>query len=182
MPVKTLLTLDDLETMPDDAMHRELLHGALIEMPPARSDHSDLAYRIHASLAPFVAAHRLGRVYIEAGYKLFEDKQTWLQPDVSWVSAARLAAPRVNGYFFGAPDLAIEIVSPSDLATDLDRKVKAYFSAGAEAVWIVYPDTRNIHLFEFGGKGSQIRTTGAILTAPDLFPGWEAPVIEFFED
>jgi len=110
--VRTELTLDDLEQMPDDAVHRELIDGELIELPPQESKNSDATAYIYDSLSPFVRSRRLGRAYVEAGYKVTADKRTWVQPDVSFVSSDYLARGGKQRFFEGAPDLAVEVISP----------------------------------------------------------------------
>ncbi|MBI3682917.1 MAG: Uma2 family endonuclease [Acidobacteria bacterium] len=82
--VATEVTIADLERFPDDGMHREILDGGLIELPPPKSGHSKTAGRIHRSLDRFVEQKKLGTVYLEAGYQIFQDDRNWLQPDVSF--------------------------------------------------------------------------------------------------
>ncbi len=97
-------------------------------------------------------------------------------PDVSVVHRSRLSGDvRV---FQGAPDLAIEVVSPSDTAKHLERKVDAYLQGGAKSVWIVYPDARSVTVY----RAEAIRKLRADQTIEDpLLPGFSSPVSAFFE-
>src|SRR5579862_2265930 len=112
--VRTELTLDDLEQMPDDAMHRELIDGELIELPPPESKHARIARTIFRSLDRYCESRKIGEVFPEAGYKVTADRRNWVQPDVSFISNAYLAGGGEQRFFEGAPDLAVEIISPSE--------------------------------------------------------------------
>ena len=131
--VQTELTLDDLEQMPDDAMHRELVHGELIELPPPEAEHVDVAHNIYDSLSPFVRRRSLGKVYIEAGYKVTVDKRS----------------------LFGAPELAVEVVSPSERPKHIPAKREVLFRMERELA------------------------DGETLSSP-LFEGWSMPVSGLF--
>ena len=106
MGATTLLTFDEFEQLPDAPGKRELLDGELIEIPPPKKRHSKVQHRIHRNLSPYVLEWGLGEVYVEAGYKL--GPRHWLQPDVSLVSTTQDNASDPDGYFEGAPRLAIE--------------------------------------------------------------------------
>ena len=140
MGTTTLLTFEDFERLPDSPGKRELLDGELIEMPPAKKRHAKIQHRIHGSLSPYVLNRGMGEVYIEAGFKLAE--RHWLQPDVSLVSTEQDRTGDPDGYFEGAPRLAIEVVSRANTAESVDRKIAKYFEYGCEEVWVFYPKTR----------------------------------------
>src|SRR5579859_234837 len=139
------MTFAEFERLPDQPGKRELLEGELIELPPAKSKHNKLAYRICKLLEAAVsAAHsrgeaaELGKAYHEMGYKL--SAESYVQPDVSVTHAGQTE----EDYFAGAPAIAIEVVSPSNSADEMETKVKLYFRHGALEVWRVYPKTRNV--------------------------------------
>jgi Uma2 family endonuclease len=131
MSRKTLLTADELELMPDDdSVQIELDEGELIAMPPAGEEHGDCETDIILILGGFVKQHGLGRVYPgDAGFRLKDD--TVRVPDIAFVRQERVEAIRGKGFAKGAPDLAVEIFSPSDNVRQLMRKVKQYFAAAA---------------------------------------------------
>ena len=173
------LSWEAFEQLPDDDWtHYEILQGELIALPPPQLPHSKVAKRVFLALLP-LEQRGLGEVYAEAGYKLSHDPPTWIQPDVSFVRPGRTAA--VTRYFTGAPDLAAEVVSPSDRAGDLDRKVEALLAAGGTIVWVIFPDARRVRVFQRDGT-SFSRGIGDTLSAPDLFPDWALPVSKLFED
>src|SRR6266446_7930776 len=106
MATTTLLTFAEFHRLPDSPGKRELLDGEILEMPPAKARHTKIQQRIHERLRPY--ALDLGEVYIEAGFKLGEHH--WIQPDVSLVSTRQDRANQPEGYFEGAPLLAIEVI------------------------------------------------------------------------
>src|SRR5205814_2233204 len=111
-----------------------------------------------------LTARGIGLVYSEAGYRLRGEAPTWIQPDVSFrkVGSAR---PGPAEYFLGSPDLAVEIVSPSESASDLQRKIELLLKNGALAVWVIYPATFTVQVHLADGTGFT-RTIGEMLDAP----------------
>jgi Uma2 family endonuclease len=145
MDASALLTFAEFESLPDSPGKRELLDGELIEIPPPKARHSKMQHRIHARLAPYVLDCRFGEVYTAAGHKLGE--RHWVQPDVSLVSPEQEEAGDPEGYFEGAPRLAIEVISPANTAESVDRKIEKYFAYDGEEVWVFYPKTRRVWLY-----------------------------------
>ncbi len=174
----TQFTLADLERMPDDGMHRELLHGVLIELPPPKLKHSVIANRIAPSLSLSVAKAPHWTVLIEAGYQLSEDRVHWLQPDVSLVETERVQQTAEDAYLIGAPAIAVEIISPSESAGDVLDKTEAYLRAGAKAVVNIYPKQRLITIHR--PDTTLTLRDQDILSLPDLIPGWQMSLAECF--
>jgi Uma2 family endonuclease len=85
-----------------------------------------------------------------------------------------------KGFAKGAPDLAVEIFSPSDSVRQLMRKVKQYFAAGTHTVWIVYPESQEMQILESTGA-DRLLQGGDPVEAPDLLPGFSVPLRQFFE-
>jgi Uma2 family endonuclease len=118
---------------------------------------------------------------MEAGYQLTPDKRNWILPDVSFLRIERVQKTADSDYFIGAPELAIEVVSPSESAADLNRKVELLLQAGSLAVWVLYPKQREVRVFLPSGV-SHRKGIGDMLSLPELLPGWEFPVARLFED
>lgn len=171
MTPKTLLSVEDFAALPDDGMKHELNEGELIVMPPPKPRHGDCQAKLAAILVEFVTAHGTGKVFTESGYRLAP--HTVRGPDVSFVRTSRLQDP--DEYFDGAPDLAVEIVSPGDDASDLREKIKQYLDAGTSVVWVIYPRSRQI---EIHTPGKTIRRLGVedTLESPELLPGFQLSV------
>ena len=180
MERKTLLTAYDLEQIPsDDSVRLELIEGELITMPPAGEDHGYIGLEIGSEVRNFVKRHKLGRTYgSETGFRLSDD--TVLAPDVAFVCKERVPTVRSRGFAKGAPDLAIEVVSPSNTVPELLRKIRLYFKAGCHTVWVVDRDRSEIQVFEASGNDRTLRP-GDLLECPDLLPGFSLPVADLFE-
>jgi Uma2 family endonuclease len=144
----SLLTFAEFEHLPDEPGKLELLDGELIRLPPAKFNHMDVADWLSEILKQALAGPnrppQLGRTYVEMGYKI--GGNVWLQPDVSITHANQGR----GDYLEGAPALAVEIVSESNRADHMDRKVKKYLSNGGLEVWVVYPKTRCVWVFRQG--------------------------------
>jgi Uma2 family endonuclease len=141
MGTKTLMTLADYVALdePDGPRH-ELSEGELIVSPSANYFHNQSRDEFSACLRAFVKNNKLGGVVCEMDFQLGED--TVRRPDIAFMSAARLQGVDLSRVPLPlAPDLAIEIVSPSDRAVDLLLKVAQYLAAGTKAVWLFYPNT-----------------------------------------
>lgn len=180
MSRKTLLTAAELEQIPDDdSVQLELDEGELITMPPAGEHHGYLEGRLFRLIANFAEDRGLGRVYGgDTGFRLSDD--TVRCPDVSFVRAERVAALRSRGFANGAPDLAVEVVSPSQSAGRLTRKVRQYFAAGCHTVWIVDPERREIEVFEASGRDRALSGED-MLEAPELLPGFSVAPGQVFD-
>ncbi len=176
MSTRTLVTFEQFEQFHDDGMKHELLKGEHIVVPPPKSRHTRIQQKLSDLLRPYVHNHQLGEVHIEAGFRLSSD--SWLQPDVSFVRADQIRTADPDGYYQGAPAVAVEVVSDSNTAMHLDLKVEEYLTHGSEEVWVVYPKTRKVLVYFPNGTskivaGSELRS--------DLFPGWSIPVDSLFE-
>ena len=174
MGARTLLSFEQFEQFPDDGKKHELLQGEHIILPPPKLRHSLIQQKIQDALLAYVHEHRLGEVHIETGFKLSSD--TWVQPDVSFVRAAQIERADPDGYYEGAPAIAVEVASESNTAAQLDQKLGLYFEHGAEEVWVVYPNTKRIRVHYPDGRS---QTLTAELHS-DLFPGWSMAVSSLF--
>lgn len=177
MATKTLLTVEQFERLPDDGMRHELDEGELISMPPTFGLHGKVLTETVYMLRSFVGPHSLGLVVTDTGFRLSAD--TLRAPDVAFVKAERARALDLESRFESAPDLAIEIISPSETADEIAHKVGQYLRAGA-MVWVLYPKDRTVHVFE-SARNARILEGDDLLEAPSLLPGFSVPVSKFFE-
>lgn len=173
------LTLAEFSQLPRNGERHEISAGELITMPPAKSLHSLIALAVLEILQTYLRERALGRAIPEAGYVLSRNPLTIRQPDVSVLSKDRIQSTGADEYFEGAPELAVEIVSPSDSAEDLQIKVDQYLSAGAKQVWILYPKTKSVHVFRSGGFYATYDETQT-LTGGDLLPQFSVKVADLF--
>ena len=174
----TPVTADELLRIPDDGWRYELLRGRLLRDPPAGAEHSWLGVTLGASLRDFVHAANLGFVFgADCGFKIATDPDTVRAPDVAFVAAARLPAGPPPGYVPFAPDLAVEIVSPSDRMSDITRKVIDYLDAGTRLVWVIDPSTRTAAVHRGRGDVLMLREDD-MLVGGDVLPGFRLPLVD----
>ena len=173
------LTLEEFSRLPRGQERHELSGGELITMPPPKSLHSRIARIIFKVLEQFLEKTGSGEAYAEAGYVLSRDPITIRQPDVSVLSKERIRTASPDDYFEGAPELAIEVVSPADPAEDLQIKIDQYLQAGAKQVWVLYPKTKRVHLFYAGGAIAIFDETQR-LEGGDVLPGFSIQVTDLF--
>jgi Uma2 family endonuclease len=176
-----LMMADELLCMLDDGMRHELVRGELRTMPPSGWGHSKDSSKLDRSLGNYVEAHGLGVVGTnKPGFRLETDPDTVRAPDVAFVSAARLAiADPERGYYPGAPDLAIEVISPNDLYTEVDEKVAEWLEHGTRLVFVVNPRRRTVAVHR---PGRDVRILGVddALDGEDVVPGWTLAVRDLF--
>ncbi len=176
------MTALEFLAMPDDGMLHELIRGEVTTMPLPGGQHGAIAAEIGRLLANHVKAQRLGKIYAaETGFLIERDPDTVRGPDVSFVRQERLAEitdPERHVPF--APDLAVEVLSPSDRPAEVAEKVAAWLSAGTRVVWVVDPGDRTVTVY---ADDRPHRTLGAgdILDGGDCLPGFACAVAEFFD-
>ena len=174
MGTTTLLSFEEFEQLPTEPGKVELLDGELIQLPPAKFKHMEIARRIHVLLMRAVdkagVSAKLGAVYHETGYKF--GTRAWLQPDVS---ISHRDQPS-GDYLESAPALAVEVISESNSAAQMDRKVNIYLTNGSVEVWLVYPKTRCVWVYR-EGHAEQFES----VLRSSLLPGLEIDLSQLFE-
>src|SRR3989442_16009509 len=121
--------------------------------------------------ADHVAAGRLGRVYVESGFKLTSNPDTVRGPDVAIIRETRLPEPEPVGYPALAPDLVVEILSPSDRPGDVLGKVADWLSADTRLVWVIDPERRLVRIYRADGA-DEVVTLEQALNGEDVVPGF----------
>ncbi len=174
------LTVDDLYGMPDDdGLKHELESGTLVSEPAPGARHGYSAARMCKLLAAHVDEHGLGAVFgNDTGYVLARSPDTVRGPDVSFVARERLEQVGLPvGPFPGAPDLAVEILSPSNTAAAMRAKVADYLAAGTRLVWVVDPHSRTVTAYR---SLLAPRVLVETLDGEDVVPGLRIAIAELF--
>jgi Uma2 family endonuclease len=175
------MTAEELLMLPRGQYRYELVNGELKTMSPASHRHGRIAMRVSASLAQFVWKHKLGDAYAaETGFLLTSNPDTVLAPDAAFITEERARAFRDNkGYWPGAPDLAVELISPSESGPKVRAKVSQWIGYGAKQVWIVDPkhETVTIHRRLADSVKFEVHQT---LEADELLPGFRMAVADIF--
>jgi Uma2 family endonuclease len=160
----------------------ELIEGEVIEMAPTGAEHGELVHQLDILLGLHVRRTKQGKVYVgEVGFLLSRNPDTVRAADVAFVRKSRLPAQRQRRYFDGAPDLAVEVVSPHDKASDIAGKVAQWLSAGSAAVWVVDASQRTVTVYH-DTRHATILHDDDTLDGGDVLPGLSVPVAELFAD
>jgi Uma2 family endonuclease len=169
------VTADELFWMRDDGVHRyELVRGRLLTMTPGGGLHGLIASRLHVALAVHVDAGKLGVVLsADTGFTLESDPDTVRAPDVAFITRARIPPDGMPRSFWkGAPDLAVEVMSPSDVRSEVNEKIAEYLSLGASEVWFVEPSLRRLTVYR-PGEQPRVLSESDTLDGGELLPGFQ---------
>lgn len=173
-------TDEELLALPKDGRKREVVNGEMFAMSPASFDHGDAISGIYGPLWAAVRAKRLGNLADgQTGFRLRTGDLYC--PDIAFVSAKRVAEHRRKGnvFFDGAPDLAVEVLSPSDTLGVLEEKLAQFFAEGMRVAWVVHPRTRTIHVYHSPAHVSVVGMDG-FLDGEDVVPGFRLAVADIF--
>jgi Uma2 family endonuclease len=174
-------TAEELLRLPRDGLRHELVRGELRTMAPTGSEHSVVTATFVVSLGHHVLVHQLGQIMTgEPGFRLTSDPDTVRAPDVAFVRQERVPATGVpRAYWPGAPDLAVEVISPNDLYTEVDEKVADWLELGTRLVFVVNPRRRTVAVHR-PGQPVRVLAEGDVLDGEDVVPGWTLPVRDLF--
>jgi Uma2 family endonuclease len=174
-----LLTIEEFERLPDDGWRVELVRGHVVREPPTGFEHGGVAFRIGSLLVRFVDEHALGEVVgTEAGFILFDEPPTVRAPDIAFVREDRLGFDPKR-FAPLAPDLAIEILSPSNTMSEIHDKVQDYLDAGSRLVWVVDPASRTVTVYR-SRQEIRLLTEDEEIDGADVLPGFRCRVSELF--
>ncbi len=176
--IKTLMTAEQLLSIAGKG-RSELVRGELVEMAPLGRKHSRNVARLLSWMAPFVAERKLGEVGTEQGFVLSRNPDTVRAPDVDFVASERLRPANEDGFFEGAPDLAVEVLSPEDRASEVQEKISEYFAAGARLVFVADPRTQTVTAHHPSGT-AQVFSGDQEVSLANVLPGFSFRVENLF--
>ena len=175
------VTFEEFRQFPIDGKRYELLHGEVHVTPAPATRHQFSVLNLAGSLWPHVVKNNLGEV-LTAPMDVRLGEDTVFEPDLIFISNARAGIIQEN-WIEGAPDLVVEVLSPSTAAYDRARKLAAYAEAGVANVWFLDPLIKTAEVLKLEGKKYLLDATLAgdqVLTS-DLFPGWQLPLPDLFD-
>jgi Uma2 family endonuclease len=183
MATKARLSAEDLWKLGEGDTRRELVNGEVREMSPAGGVHGRLTTRTSRRVDEYVERHGGGEVLTgDVGFVLGlpHDPERVRAPDVAFVTTAHLPRGQVPERFIrGAPDLAVEVLSPSDDPEEVQQKVRDYLEAGTRLVWVLAPRARTATVYRADGSARLLRE-GDHLDGEDVLPGLVIPLAELF--
>jgi Uma2 family endonuclease len=177
-----LLTATEFAQLPqpEDGSQQELVHGIVITLPPPSFYHGQVCSRIDHTLGAFIDAQRLGWITSnDSGVILARNPDTVRGPDLAFWSRERMPEPPRIGYPDIPPDLVVEVLSPSDVFSQILRKVQQYLRAGTRVVWVVVPEDRSVTVCR-AGQDQIILGNGDTLRSDDVLPGLSCLVADLF--
>jgi Uma2 family endonuclease len=158
----------------------ELIQGEIRLMSPAGSEHGWVVMNVAGPMMVFVKEEKLGYTFgAETGFVIERDPDTVRAPDVAFVSAERISDRPPAQFFPGAPDLAVEVLSPSDTASEVQEKAEAWLASGCKEVWLVDPRRKTATKLT-PAEDSIVQQTVETLTTK-LLPGFTLAVAELFK-
>ena len=177
-------TEEDLQALPSDGFDHELVNGELVMSPKNNFEHENICANLLFALKQFNRAHRLGLVLgSNAGFWMAN--RNCRAPDVSFIPKDRLSAlgfsPASRRFFPGAPDLAVEILSPNNTRAEIDERLKDFFSSGTQIAWIIDPPTESVQVCH-SLTNRQLLGPGANLDGEHLLPGFQFPTADLFKE
>ena len=179
---KKVWTEAELEVLPEDGYLHEVVDGELIMSPKNNWQHGEICARLLTALKSFADSRRLGVVW-DSSTGFWMSNRNCRAPDVSFVSKGRLQGlnRREPGFFEGAPDLAVEILSPSMSRREIDERLKDFFSSGTKLAWIVDPDQERVEVCHSPTQ-RRLLGSGGSLDGEALLPGFVYPVADLFKE
>ena len=186
----TLTSAEEYARLPDEPGWRtELTDGRVVRMPQVKDHaHGWIIDNLSRRLSPYVHDRQLGRLtYSQEGYDISrqsaEGETVWA-PDLAFVSTEHLPivreARRQGKYARLAPDLAVEVVSPSEGRTYVTEKVQRWLSAGTRLLWVIWPESQTVEVWQADDPMSVLKMPGR-LDGLEVIPGFTMPVAELFE-
>jgi len=181
MKTAKLMTAEDLWALPKNGLRHELVRGELRTMPPAGGEHGVTTINLAWPMGAHADRNDLGKVLAaETGFILSRDPDVVRAADIAFVAKARIPATGIpKGFWPGAPDLAVETVSPSDTMEDVDEKVDDWLNAGTKMVWVVNPKRRTVTVYR-SRDHAHILYEKDELDGQDVLPGFKIAVSKIF--
>jgi Uma2 family endonuclease len=179
MSTTKLYTVEDVERLACEGEEYELIRGELIPVSPTGRRHGRAATKTSVRLSLFVEKEKAGEVYVETGFILRRNPDVLLGPDVSFVRAERLRDADEDGFLPLVPDLAVEVISPSERRAKIERKIAEYRAAGVPLLWILRPRQCTVTVYEPDKPPRTLREDDT-LDGGTVLPGFTLPVRDIF--
>jgi Uma2 family endonuclease len=179
---KKVWTEADLQALPDDGFIHELVNGELVMSPKNNFQHENICAALLTAMRTFAKAHRLGAVLGSSAGSWMHNRNC-RAPDISFIPKARLQqlgfTPATQRFFPGAPDLVVEVMSPSNTRAEMDERLRDFFTSGTQLAWIIHPDDECVEVCHALDRRNLLGP-GAELDGEHLLPGFRYPVADLF--
>src|SRR5215216_2421839 len=174
-----LMTAEELEAMGSADELLELIEGEILEVAAAGGKHGAIESRLHHHISVCVYRDSLGELFgSDTGFMIGRNPDSVLMPDIAFVAAERIPDEGVwDGFVPLAPDLAVEIASPSNRKGELLRKIGLFLGSGTRLAWLVRPKERTITVFKPDAP-EQVLGARDAMDGGDVLPGFSLQLVE----
>ncbi len=175
-------TLEEFMALPDDGNRYELVKGELVEMSQPGDRHGRVSGQIYGYIWQYLRENKVGRVWAATGFIIDPNppKPTVRAPDVAFVVASRVPEVR-QGAIAVIPDLAVEVVSPNDLWSEVEDKIAEYLQAGVALIWVIPPRSNLVQVYRPNNPVPVTLGSESELEGEDIIPGFKLKVSQIFE-
>ena len=176
-----LVTAEELARLPDDGYRYELVEGRLVRMSPVTFEHGRVVFRIGFLLNRHLEQQPSGVIGTEIGFKLASNPDTVRGPDIAFVKNERVPSRGQRGYFKGAPDLAIEVLSPEDRPGETREKIDGYLERGVSLIVVIDPGDKSATIFRPGAARVRLTSGTDVVDLSDVIPGFSCQLRDIFQ-
>jgi Uma2 family endonuclease len=173
----------ELQALPEDGYMHEVVDGELVLTPKAGPCYSEICVGILTALREFAKGRKLGLV-LNSSTGFWMQNRNCHAPGVSFVSRQRLLALGITRhtrtFISGAPDLAVEVLSPNNTRVEIDARLRDFFGSGTQIAWIINPDTESVEVC-YAPDRRKLLGPGADLDGEHLLPGFRYPIADLFK-
>jgi Uma2 family endonuclease len=172
----------ELQALPEEGFTHEVVNGELIMSPKNNFEHGNVASRLFLALGNHVQERRLG-VVLDSSTGFWMQNRNCRAPDISFVAKARLAGwrPSTRKFFSGAPDLAVEILSPNNTRAEIDERLKDFFESGTRLALIIDPERQCVEVCHSLTRRKLVGS-GGHLDGEAVLPGFSYPIADLFKE
>lgn len=181
---KKVWTEAELQALPDEGYKYEVVDGELRMSPKNNFQHENLCGRLFLELANFNRTHGLG-VVLGSNLGCWMNNRNCRAPDISFIPKDRLQRlgfrPSTRKFLPGAPDLAVEVISPSNTRQEIDDRLKDFFASGTRIAWVIHPDEQFVEICHSPTERKMLGP-GGMIDGEYLLPGFRYPIDELFKE
>lgn len=181
-PEKKVWTDETFMALPDDGHHYEVVNGELIDMGNSGALHGNVCSTLMILLGGYIRIHKLGAMFDSStAFKMKSGNKR--SPDIAFFARERLEGltELPTGFLDGAPDLAVEVLSPGNTVEEIDDKITEYFDNGARLVWILSPTQHYVLVYRSAQEPDRLLKSVDSLDGEDVIPGFTLPVADLFQ-
>ncbi len=181
-PGKKIWTDQAFMALPDDGQHYEIVNGELVDMGNSGALHGYICSLLLAALMSYILPKKLG-VILDSSTAFKMKNGNKRSPDISFFAKERLQGMTElpSGFLEGAPDLAVEVLSPGNTIEEIDEKIAEYFENGARLVWVISPTQHYVLVYRSAQEPDRLLKSADSLDGEDVIPGFTLPVADLFQ-